>query len=116
MLMCFRSLLPKHCFLTSCHLMKKKTHSVVIMDNCIIHHGHEVVKMIREMGAVVHVLPPYSPDYAPVEEAFSKVKSQLKAMESEAEVLDLEILLLAAFSSITPENCQQWIKNAGIYV
>ena len=115
MLMCFRSLLPKHCFLTSCHLMKKKTQSVVIMDNCIIHHGHEV-KMIREMGAVVHVLPPYSPDYAPVEEAFSKVKLQLKAMESEAEVLDLEILLLAAFSSITPENCQQWIKNAGIYV
>ena len=90
MLMCSRSLLPKHCFLTSCHLMEKNSHSVVIMDNCIIHHGDEVVKMIHEMGALVHFLPPYSPDYAPVEEAFSKVKSELTAMESEAQVLDLE--------------------------
>ena len=88
----------------------------MIMDNCIIHHGYEVVKMINEMGALVHFLPPYSPDYAPVEEAFSKVKSQLIAMESEAQLLDLETLLLVAFSSITPEDCQQWIKNAGIYV
>ena len=77
------------------------------MDNCIIHHGDEVVKMIHEMGALVHFLPPYSPDYA-VEEAFSKVKSELKAMESEAQVLDLETLILAAFSFITPEDCQQW--------
>ena len=37
-------------------------------------------------------------------------------MESEAQVLDLETLILAAFSFITPEDCQQWIKNAGIYV
>ena len=86
------------------------------MDNCIIHHGDEVVKMIHEMGGLVHFLPPYSPDYAPVEEAFSKVKSELKAMESEAQVLDLETLILAAFSFITPEECQQWIKNAGKYV
>ena len=116
MLMCSRSLLPKHSFLTSCHLMEKNPHIVVIMDNCIIHHGYEVVKMINEMGALVDFLPPYSPDYVPVEEAFSKVKSQLKTIESEAQVLDLETLLLAAFSSITPEDCQQWIKNAGIYV
>ena len=43
-------------------------------------------------------------------------KSELKAMESEAQVLDLETLILAAFSTITPEDCQKWIKHAGIYV
>jgi len=89
------------------HLMpfdEKNPHSVVIMDNCIIHHGDEVVKMIHEIGALVHFLPPYSPDYA---EAFSKVKSELKAMESEAQVLDLETLILAAFSAITPVDCQK---------
>ena len=60
------------------HLMPfdgKNPHSVVIMDNCIIHHGDEVAKMIHEMGALVHFLPPYSPDYAPVEEA-SKVRTE----------------------------------------
>ena len=44
------------------HLMPfdgKSPHRVVIMDNCIIHHSHEVVKMIHEMGALVHFLPPY---------------------------------------------------------
>lgn len=56
MLMCSGSLLPKLCFLASRHLMEKKTHSVLIMDNCIIHHGDEVVKMIHEMGALVHFL------------------------------------------------------------
>jgi len=64
----------------------------------------------------LYTFPPYSPDYAPVEEAFSKVKSELKAMESEAQVLDLGTLILAAFSTITPEDCQKWIKHAGIYV
>ena len=54
----------------------KNPHSVVIMDNCVIHHGDEVVKMIHEIGALVHFLPPYSPDYAPVEEAFSKVRTE----------------------------------------
>lgn len=36
-------------------------HSVVILDNCSIHHVSEAVKMIGEVGAIVHFLPPYSP-------------------------------------------------------
>lgn len=101
------------------HLMPldgKNLHSVVVMDNCIIHHGDEVVRKIQEVGALVHFLPTYSPDYAPIEEAFSKVKSELKGMESEGQVLDLETLLLAAFSCITPEDCQQWTRDTGICV
>ena len=52
-------------------------HSVVIMHNCFIHHIGEVVKMIEEVGAIVHFLPPYSPDFMPIELAFSKVKTSL---------------------------------------
>ena len=47
------------------------------MDNCSIHHIQEIVEMIHEIVALVHSLPPYSPDYNPIEEAFSKVKSSL---------------------------------------
>ena len=43
----------------------KNPHSVVIMDNCSIHHVPEVVKSIQDVGALVHFLPPYSPDFAP---------------------------------------------------
>ena len=58
-------------------------HSVVILDNCAIHHIAEIEKMIQEIGALVHFLPPYSPDFNPIEETFSKVKTKLKSVENE---------------------------------
>ena len=57
-------------------------HSMVIVDNCSIHHDEGTVQMIQEVVAIVHFLPPYSPDYSPIEEAFSKVKAEMKAMEN----------------------------------
>ena len=78
-------------------------HSVVVMDNCAIHHVHGIVEMIHEVGALVHFLPPYSPDYNPIEEAFSKVKCTLKLLDQEAEAVDnYETIVLSAFSTITP--------------
>ena len=55
-------------------------HSVVIMDNCAIHHLDQVVNLI-ETGAKTKVIfqPPYSPDLMPLEEVCSEVKSIMKA-------------------------------------
>ena len=90
--------------------------SVVVLDNCSIHHITKIVQMIEELGTLVLFLPPYSPDYNPIEEAFSKVKSMLKLMDKEAEVTeDLESIVLSAFSFITAHDCQQWINDASIY-
>ena len=47
-------------------------HSVVVLDNCAIHHMAEVKSMLEEIGVLVHFLPPYSPDFNPIEEAFPK--------------------------------------------
>ena len=46
-------------------------HSVVIMDNALIHHVHGVAQLIQSTGALLYYLPPYSPDLNPIEEAFS---------------------------------------------
>ena len=82
-------------------------HSVLVMDNCSIHHVEGIVEMVHEVGALTHFLPPYSTDYNPIEEAFSKVKSNLRAMDIESDSLeDPEDLMLAAFSSITTHDCQ----------
>ena len=101
------------------HLMPfdgRNPHSVVVMDNCSIHHVDETVRMIQEVGALVLFLPPYSPDYNPIEEALSKVKLLLKSMDKEAEVCeDPESLVLSAFSFITPQDCQHWIEHVSIY-
>ena len=71
--------------------------------------------MIEQVGVIVHFLPPYSPDLNPIEEAFSKVKSELKHVEKTMDIDDIETLALAAFSSITQEDCLGWISHCKIY-
>ena len=91
-------------------------HSVVIMDNCSIHHVPEVVKSIQDVGALVHILPPYSPDFAPIEETFSKIKQAMKSIERDTiQIRDCETVLLQSFLQVTPDDCQGWIHNCGIY-
>ena len=88
-------------------------HSVVILDNCSIHHVPEVAKSIQDVGALLIYLPPYSPDLNPIEELFSKVKKVMKS--SEMDQNDIETLLLASFASVTTEDCIGWIRHTGVY-
>ena len=101
------------------HLMPfngKNPHSVVILDNCSIHHIDEVVDMIHEVGALVHFLPRYSPDFNPIESLFSKLKIEVKAIESECDsYADIETITLTALSFVTTQDCLNWIKNCKIY-
>ena len=89
-------------------------HSVVVLDNCAIHHVAEVKDMLEEVGVLVHYLPPYSPDFNPIEEAFSKVKYEVRTQDDES-TNDIETLLLSCFTSITTEDCCGWIEHSGIY-
>ena len=45
-------------------------HSVIIMDNCSVHHVSEVKSLLHQAGILAFFLPPYSPDLNPIEEAF----------------------------------------------
>ena len=89
-------------------------HSVVVLDNCSIHHVAGVKDMLEEVGVLVHYLPPYSPDLNPIEEAFSKVKYELRA-QNDTDTNDIETLLLSCFTSITTEDCHGWVNHTGIY-
>ena len=87
------------------------------MDNYSIHHIDEVTELIQQTGALVHWLPPYSPDYNSIKEVFSKANSMMKAMEVETQVVqDINTIVYAAFSTITPDDCQDWIADSGIYL
>ena len=50
-----------------------------------------IVESIQEEGALVHFLPPYSPDFQPIEETFSKVKTELILLEEGTD--DLVVML-----------------------
>ena len=71
-------------------------HSVLVMDNCSIHHVNTTV---YEVGALVHFLPPYSPDDYPIEEAFSKVKGQFKVMDIDS-LDDPQDFMMTAFATM----------------
>jgi transposase len=51
---------------------------VVIMDNLSSHKGADVRELIEAAGATLRFLPPYSPDFNPIEQAFSKLKAHLR--------------------------------------
>lgn len=87
-------------------------HSIVIMDNCTIHHVTEIKHMIEDVGAMVIFLPPYSPDFNPIEECFSKVKNIIKSID-DMPGIDYEAIILTAFTHITVQDCINWIKHAG---
>ena len=85
---------------------------VVIMDNLSSHKGPRVREMIERAGATLIYLPPYSPDFNPIENAFAKLKTLLRnAGERTLEGLWTAIgRLLDAF---TPSECANYLAAAG---
>ncbi len=55
---------------------------IVVMDNLTAHKGERVRELIEERGCQLLYLPPYSPDFNPIEEAFSKIKGLLRKAQA----------------------------------
>ena len=85
---------------------------IVIMDNLAPHKAVAVRKAIEAAGAKLLLLPPYSPDLNPIENAFAKLKALLrKAAERTVDGLWHRIgLLVDAFS---PQECANYFAAAG---
>ena len=90
------------------------THSVVIMDNCSVHHLERVAQMITNTGAILKFLPPYSPDLNPIELVFSKAKSFIKSnhvvMHS---TIHPRMIVSMAFNTITQDDCISYVRSSG---
>ncbi|KAJ3500783.1 hypothetical protein NLJ89_g9639 [Agrocybe chaxingu] len=52
--------------------------SILLMDNCRIHHNIELIDVVNAAGCLLIYLPPYSPDLNPIEESFSTLKAFLR--------------------------------------
>jgi len=85
---------------------------VVVLDNLSAHKIPGVREAIEAAGAILLYLPPYSPDFNPIEQLFAKLKALLrKAAERSVEGLWARIaVLLGAF---TPDECANYFRNAG---
>ncbi len=90
--------------------------SIAVMDNCSIHHVNEVRSLLEHAGILSIYLPPYSPDFNPIETAFSHVKQYLKKHDDILGAFtNTKSLVQSAFDSITTELCQAWISHCHIY-
>jgi len=85
---------------------------VVIMDNLPAHKAAGVRDAIEQAGATLRFLPPYSPDFNPIENAFAKLKALLRARAERtiAELWDAVGDLLDRFS---PTECANYYRAAG---
>jgi transposase len=85
---------------------------VVIMDNLPAHKVHGVREAIEAAGARLLYLPPYSPDFNPIEMAFAKLKALLRAAAART-VPDLFQAIAEALKRFTPNECQNYLVAAG---
>jgi len=88
------------------------TGDIVIMDNLPSHKVRGVRAAIEAAGAELLYLPPYSPDFNPIEMAFAKFKAHLRAAAERT----LEAVWQAAAKAVdrfTPSECQNYFAHAG---
>ncbi|UPT99764.1 IS630 family transposase [Bradyrhizobium barranii subsp. apii] len=84
----------------------------VIMDNLPAHKVHGVREAIQAVGASLLYLPPYSPDFNPIEMAFSKLKALLRTAAART-MPDLWQAIANALKRFSPEECQNYLVAAG---
>lgn len=89
-----------------------KPGDIVFLDNVGAHKPPAILQHIRDAGASVFFLPPYSPDMNPIELCWSKLKQILKGLEARTrEALDDAVA--QAMKLITPEDAAAWFTHCG---
>lgn len=91
---------------------KLKRGQIVVLDNLQAHKSPRVAAFIESAGARVLLLPPYSPDFNPIEMAISKVKSALRRLGART-VQALFDTVGPALSSVTPGDAINYIRHSG---
>lgn len=85
---------------------------VVIMDNLSSHKGPQVRAMIEAAGAGLLYLPPYSPDFNPIENAFAKLKALLRKAAART-VSGLWNAIGQLIDTFKPAECANYFAAAG---
>src|SRR5215213_3304722 len=85
---------------------------VVVMDNLSAHKGERVRELIEGRGCELLYLPSYSPDFNPIEEAFSKIKNLIRKVEVRGREALLEAIGVA-ISAITDEDARGFFEHCG---
>ena len=85
---------------------------IVILDNLAAHKSDRTEALITAVGAEVRFLPPYSPDFNPIEKMWSKVKQLLRSAEART-LPELQQAVAAALEKVTAKDARGWWVSCG---
>lgn len=89
---------------------------VLLMDNASIHRSPTIVQLCKVFGIQLEYLPPYSPDYNPIEKSFKVLKSWMKKHSDEQQHWELfsNYMELAVHRACYNINCRSWYRKCGL--
>jgi transposase len=85
---------------------------VVVMDNLSVHKVQDIEAMITATGAKLIYLPPYSPDWSPIEPCWSKIKTRLRGMKARTREA-LDAALTKVINRISNSDARGWFAHCG---
>ncbi len=85
---------------------------VVVMDNLSAHKGERIRRLIEGKGCELVYPPPYSPDFNPIEQAFSKVKGMLRKAEARTREALIEAMGMA-LSAVSARDASGFFRHCG---
>jgi transposase len=89
-----------------------KPGDVVVMDNLSSHKNPETVRLLEQARMRVRFLPPYSPDFNPIEKLWSKVKALLRSAQARTAAA-LNAAIASALAAVTPNDAVGWFASCG---
>jgi transposase len=99
-------------YIQQCVVPTLQCDDILFMDNLPAHKVAGIETLIEACGAHLIYLPPYSPDFNPIELAWSKVKTCLRRLKART-FPDLIKALKQALLAITPQDVQEWFAHCG---
>ncbi len=91
-----------------------KSGQVVVMDNLTAHKGSRVRELVEERGCKLLYLPPYSPDFNPIEEAFAKIKALLRKAGARTREALLEAMG-RALEAVSANDARGFFEHRGYH-
>lgn len=88
---------------------------VLILDNLRAHRASRIEQVAQAQKARVIWLPPYSPDFSPIEMMWSKLKSYLRKAKARTEA-EIDRAIAEGLNLITAQDCRGWFKHCGYQV
>jgi transposase len=89
-----------------------RPNDIVVMDNLQLHKAAGIAEAVESAGASLLYLPPYSPDFNPIENMWSKVKTHLRSAAART-FDDLCHAIASALETITRQDCRGFLQNCG---